>query len=246
MSITPIGKLKQMEAQNIGNPILNSSPLGEPSPMGEEASQVDSLREEAIPGDISNGDIPEIDDQDGMVDEVVEEEQGPPIQKEKKKTLSNYIFKKLEEFGYPGRRLEEFKKKFVTQDISADGTETVKVEIPDKKYPNPNSGETETIEANDLTGMIREVNKMFGLNFTGAHRSEGKWTMDFSSAKVDREEDTAGMQDNLDEVYGTPSKGKNEKTTPTRAAHTLGELIKESKNKIVNKLKDILGEKNAS
>jgi hypothetical protein len=245
MSITPAGKLKQMEAQNIGNPMLTDSPLGGSPSIGEDVNQVDPIREEPVAGEISNGDIPEIDDQDGMVEEDIAEE-GPPIQKEQKKTLSNYIFKKLEEFGYPGRRLEEFKKKFVAQDISADGIETVKVEIPDKKYPSSATGQTETIEAEDLTGMVREINKAFGLNFTGAHRSEGKWTIDFSSAKVNKEEEQVGVRDNLDEVYGTPSKSKSEKTTPNRVASTLKELIKESKSKIVNKLKDIIGEKDAS
>ena len=217
-----------MEAQSIGNPMLDSV---SPSSIGAES-------------------IPVIDPDAGIGPEKIEQQademgegQDPILQKGGEgKTLSAYIFKKLQGYGYPPRRLEEFKKKFVDQDISAEGSENVRVEIPDKKYPDPQTGQAETIESNELKNIIREVNQNFGLHFGGANRSEGKWTINFTSEKAN-EEETGVVTDNLDEVYGTPSKGKkSQKGRPSKAS-TIHEMIKETKVKIYNRLKNIIGEK---
>jgi len=234
MAIVPRGKIRLMEAQSIGNPMLDST---NPPHLGEEPT-------------------PEIAPDAGIGPDQIEQKaddmaegQDPILQKGGEgKTLSDYIFKKLQGYGYPPRRLEEFKKKFVDQDISAEGTENVRVEIPDKKYPNPQTGRAETIESQELKNIIREVNKNFGLHFGGANRSEGKWTINFTSEKATDEDPTGGVTDNLDEVYGTPSKGKGggkSKGRPTRAS-TIQEMIKETKDKDYDMLKKIIGEKNAS
>ena len=234
MAIVPTGKIRLMEAQTVGNPLLDTS---SPPALGEEPT-------------------PEIDPESGVGPEAMQEkaegiaeDQEPVMERGGEgKTLSDYIFKKLQGYGYPPRRLEEFKKKFVDQDISADGTENIRVEIPDKYYPSPQTGEAKTIESHDLKSIIREVGKNFGLNFNGANRSEGKWTINFTSSKVGGEEEESGLvQDNLDEVYGTPSKGKAGKSRGRSAkAFTINEMIKATKGKIYHQLKNIIGDTDAS
>ena len=77
---------------------------------------------------------------------------------------------------------------------------------------------------------------MFGLHFNGAERSDGKWTIKYTSADLsDPEEEISN--DNLDQVYGKPDKSKQERQKPIRSASTMGEMIKKQKDKIVKTLK---------
>ena len=65
-----------------------------------------------------------------------------------------------------------------------------------------------TVENEDLASISKEVSQAFGLNFVGAERSDGKWTIKFTSQKMSEDEDSMN-HDNLDDVYGVPSaKGK--------------------------------------
>jgi len=219
MAIVPAGKMRLMEAQNIDDPLYDPS-----SP--EESLEI-KPEEENLSGIGA-----------GVVPEGKPEIEPKKIEEPGKETLSDYIFKKLQSFGYPGRRLEEFKKKFVVQEVAVDGTENIKIEIPDKHYPDPATGETKTIESKDLSEIVREIGRLFGLNFMGAHRSEGKWSIDFTSAKPSEDEqEKSVVKDNLDEVYGVPSKSK--KSRPVHA-FTIYEMIKGSKDGLAEKLKKIL------
>ena len=58
-------------------------------------------------------------------------------------------------------------------------------------------------------------------------------------------EDGEMVRDNLDEVYGTPSKN-NKKNPETVRAFTIGEMIKSAKHDFIKKLKKIIGGNNAS
>ena len=238
MTIVPAGKMRLMVSQNIENPLYDQPvPEGIESPVpGVEEPLVDeSLTKEPLEEEV-------LQDDSMSLEQPVEQEMESP-QSDKKKTLSDYVFKKLQSYGYPGRRLEEYKPKFVDQDIAADGTENVKIEIPDKKYPNPNTGSTDSIEAQDLKEIVKEIRDSFGLNFTGAHRSEGKWTISFTSGEVTSEEDQEpGFNDNLDEVYGAPSKGQQAKKVKPVKAYTLKEMITAHKKTIMDKLKSIIGD----
>ena len=88
---------------------------------------------------------------------------------------------------------------------------------------------------------------MFGLNFNGAERSDGKWTIKFTSADLsDPEEEISN--DSLDQVYGKPDKGGNDKgpgaeQKPFKAASTIYEMIKDQKSSIAMNLKKIIGDK---
>jgi hypothetical protein len=234
MAIVPAGKLRKMVAQNMDNTLR------------DPASSIDEIGTENIPDISPEMDIsPEIS-VDSEIDVKEEGINDNPEIKPQKKTLSDYIFKKLEEFGYPGRRLEEFKKKFVNESISPDGTKNITIEIPDKKYPDQTTGQVDTIEAEDLSGIVGDIEKIFGLHFNGAKRSDGKWTINLTSAQSeDPEEDKSMTRDNLDEVYGAPSKSDVKKTEPVRA-FTIKEMIKSSKSDMIKLIKKVIGDNNAS
>jgi len=236
MAIVPSGKMHIMKTQKFANPLSQG--------FNDEVSTGNNLpsfeTEEGLEEDIS----PVNPESVNGIQEEQEQMGGPtdPLEpKSKGKTLTDYIFKNLESFGYPGRRLQEFKSKFVRESVSPEGVKDIQVEIPDKKYPD-GMGQTESIENEDLGAISKEINRMFGLNFNGAERTDGKWTIKFTSAKITNPDEEGGMvRDNLDEVYGTPNKG-NPKQEPKRVAFTLQEMIKESKDGVVGKLKKMIGD----
>lgn len=157
-------------------------------------------------------------------------------------TLTDFIFKTLESFGYPGRRLEEFKKKFVKESVAPDGTKDIKVEIPDRHYPDE-MGNIKTVETEELGKIVQHINSKFGLNFNGAERSEGKWLINLTSAKREEDGDDSMVKDNLDEVYGSPSSGGNPKKEKPVQAYSQREMITASKNnKLIEQLRKINGE----
>ncbi len=247
MIIVPRGKTRIMVAQSFSSPLSEghgglsvadegrSNPLenGGPSPLDGGSSPLET-------GDAMEEDINDTNtvNDDVSIDPNEEQELAP---KEKgRKTLTTYVYEKLQNYGYPGRRLQDFKAEFVKESISPEGVKDIQVIIPDKKYPDER-GYTDTIENEELKQISHEVNQMFGLNFNGAERSDGKWTIKFTSADLSDPEE-AITHDNLDQVYGKPDKSKTEQQRPMRAASTIGEMIKVQKNKIAKQLKKIIGE----
>jgi len=141
MSIIPVGKLHVMEAQTINDPLVDGS--GGPS----MANNIPSFEtEEGLTEDVEETGAPEPGGVDPQADMggPQEEVSGVDEPDEGRKTLTNYVFKKLENYGYPGRRLQEFKAKFVRETVSPEGIKDIQIEIPDKKYPNER-GQTDTI-----------------------------------------------------------------------------------------------------
>lgn len=220
-----------MVSQVISTPTAQGYNDGEPQ-----------LTPEEIPAEGVGSDLPDIP-------EVPEEVPESPdaglhgIPEDNEPTLTDYIFKTLEGFGYPGRRLEEFKKKFVKESVSPDGTKDIKVELPDRHYPDE-MGNIKTVETEELGKIVQDINSKFGLNFNGAERSEGKWLINLTSAKREEDGDDSMVRDNLDEVYGTPSNGpSNMKKEKTVSAFSQKELITASKDDIlIEKLRKINGE----
>jgi hypothetical protein len=222
MVLVPVGKNRLMVAQTLADPLS---------------------RGVSDPNDVGAGEMPSFDNQElGQGVDLGETQETQETQKTESNTLSDYIFNKLQSYGYPGRRLDEFKKKFVKESVSPDGNKDITVEIPDRHYPDE-SGRQKTIETSDLSGIVKEVEAKFGLHFNGAERSEGKWTIKLTSSEVrNPDEEAGGERDNLDEVYGTPSsKGREKKVRPVRA-FSIHEMIKGSKEGIINTLSQI-GEK---
>ncbi len=217
MAITPAGKTRLMVSQVISTPTAPGYNDGEPQLAPEEIS----------PEGMGN-DLPEIPEVPEEVPEAPEAGlHGVPD--DNQPTLTDYIFKTLEGFGYPGRRLEEFKKKFVKESVSPDGTKDIKVEIPDRHYPDE-MGNIKTVETEELGKIVQDINGKFGLKFNGAERSEGKWLINLTSAKKEEDGDDSMVKDNLDEVYGTPSSnGKpSVKKETTVSAFSQQSLLKES------------------
>jgi len=251
MTIVPAGRARVMMAQTISNPMVQEPSEQQEQTALQEPSVPDVPQEvtgapegaESVVDPEDDNENPELHPQPDQMGNTVSE----PTEEQGKSTLTDYIFKKLEEFGYPPRRLEEFKKKFVKESVTPDGIKDIKVEMPDRYYPDA-QGNIKTIETEDLASVVKEIGSKFNLNFNGAERSDGKWTINLTSAKKASPEDEQGLQrDNLDEVYGTPSGGSKKQTTkkdkPPVRAFTINEMIKANKTEMVNK---ILEKKNAS
>jgi len=229
MTISPSGKTRRMVAQTFANPLMDNTEKPYESNELNMPNAQSLSNEPDIP---ETPDIPEVpEDIDIQEKEMITEPEN------EQNTLSDFIFKKLESFGYPGRRLEEYKKKFVVENVSPDGIKDIKVEIPDKYYPDER-GQTKTIETEDLSDIVREIEKRFGLNFNGAKRSEGKWLINLTSAKKEEKQENEMVRDNLDEVYG-PAKGNNKKI-----AQTQKEIISMQKDVLISNLQKIIGDKN--
>jgi hypothetical protein len=270
MSLVPAGKTRIMVAQQFANPLSDgfgaehnprsfddtkpaldpteSDPMGAPmgeqsdleptSPLDTEGAMDEDLGEDPVNDDVSLG---------------AEEEEAQLAPKENRKTLTSYIFEKLQSYGYPGRRLQEFKSEFVKESVSPEGQKDIEVVIPDKKYPDER-GFTDTIENEELKSIAHEVNTSFGLNFNGADRAGGKWTIKFTSADIADPEADAISHDSLDQVYGKPDKsnqpgqpgqksiGGMGGAKPAVAAYTHSEMIKAGKNKIIKKIQKMTGE----
>lgn len=267
MAIVPSGKTRVMVAQQYGDPMsegfggagidgqesgplksaidLDSKPM--PDPISPLSTGLDT--EEAMDEDIGGGPI----NDDVSIGQEEEAELAP---RENRKTLTSYIFEKLESYGYPGRRLQEFKSEFVKESVSPEGQKDIEVVIPDKKYPDER-GFTDTIENEELKSIAHEVNQAFGLNFNGADRAGGKWTIKFTSADITDPEE-AISHDSLDQVYGKPDRSNQpgkpggggigqpgqkpvvESKPPVRAS--IREMIKEGKDETVKKLQKMTGE----
>lgn len=244
MDLVPTGKTRVMVAQQFSNPLsegFEGSSIAEENPM--ETGDPNALETGgAMDDDMEMGDQGVNDDvsiQPGEESQVAPEDNG-------RKTLTTYVYEKLQNYGYPGRRLQDFKSEFVKESISPEGVKDIQVVIPDKKYPDE-KGYTDTVENEELKQISHEVNQMFGLNFNGAERSDGKWTIKFTSADLaDPEEEMA--HDSLDQVYGKPDKGGKDKgpgaeQKPFKAASTIYEMIKEQKSNIASKLNKMMGDK---
>lgn len=239
MALTPSGKVRTMVAQQYFNPLSaghGNNMFSTEDVMEEDIGNEDTLEESSL-GDSSIRDNFENDTEENSYSQDGSIDSKEIASSEKKNTLTNYVFEKLRSYGYPGRRLQEFKPKFVKEKVTAEGIKDVQIEVPDKKYPGEN-GIADTIENEDLKEIVKEIAQQFELNFNGAERSDGKWVIKFTSQKLTDESSEGIVRDNLDEVYGTPSKIKKNKD---KIAFTLQEMVNQSKNSLVENLKNIKG-----
>lgn len=257
MAIVPSGKTRVMVAQNFSNPLSEgfdgktisdeeSGPmsLDQSQDIGQGSLETGGALEEDINENANQ--TPEVPGVDGNESIINKEEDGSAEKSNSdRKTLASYVFDKLQNYGYPGRRLQDFKSEFVKETISPDGVKDIQVIIPDKKYPNK-EGITDIIENEELKEISQEVNKMFGLNFNGAERSNEKWTIKFTSADLSSpdEESENNIADSLDKVYGKPEKNSkpSKKDKKPKVAFTIREMIKTQKDELITKIKKNFGE----
>ncbi len=236
MTIVPAGKTHIMEAQSISNPL--SQGFGGDTSLNNNLPELETekaMEEDlSVPNEVENTDVTQPQQEIGQ--------QVSPVDEGKKKTLTSYIYKKLQSYGYPGRRLDEFKTKFVRESLSPDGVKDIQVELPDKKYSE--QGLADSIDHEELRDIAQEINKLFGLNFNGAEHADGKWTVKFTSQKMTSPEDEqGGFRDGLEEVYGVPGKTREKEPEHAVKAFTLREMIKTQKDGMIHELKNIIGEK---
>jgi len=235
MSIIPSGKHRLMVGQVI------SDPLNEKYNDGQESLAIDSsphfLSEKALNDEVG---IPD-SNLEGKNNKSLNQEEGK--ESIQSKTLSEHIVKILTGFGYPYRRLSEFKKKFVKEKIGPDGSKDIQIEIPDQYYPDA-QGNIKTVENDEVISISKGISDKFDLNFNGADRDGGKWIIKFISpiSKKDGKEESEIPIDNLDEIYGSPASSISRKSTKDKKALTSNELIKEAKSdELINSLKKIIG-----
>lgn len=157
--------------------------------------------------------------------------------------LNEYIFKKLENFGYPPRRIEEFSDEFIEEKIYPGGVKDVIIVLPDRYY-----GKKKRISDPDLTQMVSEIQNQFGLTMTDAIRKEKKVTLNFTSqpSKPKEGEEDQQMGDDLDEIFGgghSTLKTKKRKKDRSRLAQTIQEIIRASRSELLVKLAELSEEK---
>jgi hypothetical protein len=226
MSIVPSGTKRIMVAQNFAkdNYGLDLQGVNPARPVSQQDfSQQDTNKQE----------MPAQPPQETAINDTVAP-QDPNAPQEagesSNEDLTEYIFKKLESWGYPPRRLEEFEDKFVNEKIFPGDVKEVVIELPDRYY-----GTRKRLSGKDLAQIVREVQEKFGLNFQDAERKEKKLTINFSSQQtINPEEEMEGAGDNLDEIYGTPAAGGKKQPSNKKTAATLNEMLKEGHSALYN------------
>jgi|TARA_Y100000034_G_C6864879_1_gene394068 hypothetical protein len=166
--------------------------------------------------------------------ELAKMEQESPSPESNKSDLADYLFNKLQEFGYPGRRLQEFRSKFVKKTIDAEGAKSVEVVIPSNYYGSQNQ-----ISDKDFGRMIKDIEQKYNLFFEGAENSDGKLTVRFTSVRRGDGEEMV-EQDELSQVYGQPSASGGDSS---KTSYTIHEMIKHSKNSLAEQLLKAIGAK---
>lgn len=226
MPIVPRGKKRIMEAQY---------PPGQGDQWGTDLlGPYDDF-----PSDQSG---PDIDmDVEQPAEQIDIGEQDPAARSEEP-SVNEYIYKKLESFGYPPRRIEEFSDEFIEEKIYPGGVKDVTIVLPDRYY-----GKKKQISDPDLTQIVSEIQNQFGLTMTDAVRKEKKVTLNFTSQPSSPEEDEDQMMgDDLDEIFGGGKgslKGKKRKKDKSRLAQTITEIIEASRSGLLVKLADLTEEK---
>jgi hypothetical protein len=215
MAIVPNGTKRTMMAQTFGrNPDMGLDNLSGLPDTGQQMSPNVPQTEPIDANQVQEQPVEQIQEQ-------------PAEQGEADEDLTSYVVSKLQEMGYPPRRLLEFEDKLVEEKIFPGEIREVNIVLPDSYYGKRLSGK-------DLAKIIKEVQEKFGLSFVDADRREKKVTMNFTSRRMETGNE-APVADALEEVYGSPaSSGGNKKKTK---AHTIQELLKMSKLLLYEDLK---------
>jgi len=163
-------------------------------------------------------------------DELLGYDQGSPsIEEQTEQTeqingdspdINQYVFQKLESWGYPPRRLQQFEDGFLDERIYSGGGKEVTIVLPDRYW-----GKKARLTDDDIKATIQDIQNQFGLLFVEAKRTNKQITLEFTSQGASDSEEEEVETDILDEVYGTPKKGKKKAT-----AISTSEMIKESQS----------------
>jgi len=213
--ITPSGKLKVMVAQAYHDPFMSTG-------SDAQHDEHQAFSSAGFGGHKNEGS--ELISADGGVPSQSDESDESISLSGGKKTLLKHVKGILESFGFPGRMIADKETELIKEDISAEGTTNVVIQIPDRHMPDA-QGNNETVESEDIAGIVKEIQSQFGLHFNGAGHSDKKWSIKFTSEKNTMEDTGTNM---LDDIYG-PSKEKGgSKGKKTVRAFTQTEMIKSS------------------
>jgi len=235
MAIVPSGHRRRVVAQgldmNSGYGIENSINEGENIPTGGPVKGNEPPVGNIPPEETA------IKDKPGESNDFVKVPDQENVKSEEAHDVSQYIFNKLQQFGYPARRLEQFEEEFVREKLYPGGSREIEIAIPDRYY-----GKKTRISDKDFASIVKEIQTKFGLSFSEAERKDKKIVMQFSydatESENSDEEDMAG--DILDEVYGggggasesQKSSNKPKKPATKKMASTISEMIKEHRKSL--------------
>ena len=154
-------------------------------------------------------------------------------------SLVQYVFNKMEDLGYPPRRLEEFSDEFVEEQIFPAGNREVTITMPDRYY-----GKRKSLSHKDIQAIIQEITAKFGLSFVQGSREGKKLSLEFTSAQspeLDEEGEEGegvGTTDVLDEVFGERKSKKGQKKKASSGVQTLQEMLRDNQDNILSLLKE--------
>lgn len=237
MAIVPNGNKKVMVAQTFANPNtdLNYGNANTNVPQKVEFPDGVDPKDLQMPKGTLTGGIGKEDKTD--IPQTLQQQKS-----EEAKSLGEFLFDKLVEFGYPPRRLEQFENDFVDEKIFQGGTKEVTVILPDRYYAT-----RKPLSDTDFSNIVKTIQEKFGLSFMEAQRKDKKITMSFTSQSTSQEgtEETV-VGDVLDEVYGGGSGGsspaKKEKPNKEKVksspkkAETMLEMLKSGKSNLIEAL----------
>jgi len=235
--LVPSGKRRLMVAQTMPSP--TSEMAGELDTTGIDPEQVPSAED---PGN----EQPNIDQLENQVDQLEEQqnnEEQPPVQQNTNEgDIRHTVFEFLVGLGYPPRRLQEFRSKFVSETGSANSGTQVTLVLPDEVY-----GKNTQIPREKLKELVQIVEQKHALSFQDYKRANEQLTLNFisSDAAAQQSMEDAGPGDILDKVYGKPAGGGKGKPN-MKNAKTITELIKESQEKQYNLMQLVFGSKNGT
>lgn len=244
MTLVPVGKLRLMKVQSITDPVSGWFPPGQaPAVQNQSIGQMGLAETKPMDDgsniNLVNNNTPNLDGVDDyLMDKTNIPEEAKKPQMQSGGGIKDFVFEKLQGFGYPPRRLLDFKDKFAKMSIDSDFSRTVEIDIPDKHY-----GNNKPIDKEEFAKFVKEIEQKFDLYFEKADNNDGRWTIAFTSVNMAAqnavEEEISG--DNLEQIYGTPSGTQKDKTNvPQKQASSIQELMQSRKDELVNTLNKIL------
>ena len=144
--------------------------------------------------------------------------------------ILDYIMKKLESFGYPPRRLNEYKEEFVSEKLLPGSARDVTIVFPDMYY-----GKGKRLRGEDISQIQEEIQSKFGLSFKDGERKDKKVFLNFISQDQEGDpEKEQGAGDELEIAFGG---GATEKAKPKKKkAETQKEMMKSAKSGAFDKI----------
>jgi hypothetical protein len=217
MVITPNGKARLMKTQQMATPYSGGQSVL-PASTTPDQIKVDNPADEKGNLKWPVGEIPGIEGKEGdPKSDILSDVKKDTPKTEGAQDVSEYIYEKLIEFGYPPRKLDEHQDDFVSEKAYNAGETLMQeweITIPNRYY-----GMKKRISNDDLQIIIKDVSSKFSMMFIELNREGPKISMKFNSAPPQseapaNEEEAQTAEDAiLDDVYGA-SKSSKEQAKP--------------------------------